>query len=433
MKPGCSSLEGILQENGPFLWQYGTFAPVPNPYTWINLTNVVWVEQPVGTGFSQGTPTATSEEDVAEQFMGFWKNFMDTFDLKGKKVYITGESYAGAYVPYIASAFLDTNNTEYFNLIGSMIYDPVITYDIIQDQYPAVPFVDYWSGLFPFNDTFKETIHSMADSCGYTDFNEKYLSFPPPGPMPAKKDLPGMDRLGLAVTADCDVFDLIYNEIFNLNPCWDIYQVATTCPVLWDVLGFPGSFDYLPAGASIYFNRTDVQKAINAPIMEWSECSNENVFVNGIDKSPPSGLTVLPGVIERSNRTIIGHGALDMVLIANGTLLGIQNMTWNGLQGFQTRPTEPFYVPYHNDPSESTLAGAGVMGTAHTERGLTFVGVDLSGHMIPQYAPTAAYRTVEFLLGRIESLQEVSSFTTESWGQSTGELGNGTAPFFKKF
>ena len=44
--PGCSSLEGLLQENGPFLWQYGTFAPVKNPYTWINLTNMVWVEQP---------------------------------------------------------------------------------------------------------------------------------------------------------------------------------------------------------------------------------------------------------------------------------------------------------------------------------------------------------------------------------------------------
>lgn len=36
--PGCSSLEGLLQENGPFLWQYGTFAPVKNPYTWVNLT-----------------------------------------------------------------------------------------------------------------------------------------------------------------------------------------------------------------------------------------------------------------------------------------------------------------------------------------------------------------------------------------------------------
>ena len=38
--PGCSSLEGLLQENGPFLWQYGTYQPVPNPYTWVNLTNV---------------------------------------------------------------------------------------------------------------------------------------------------------------------------------------------------------------------------------------------------------------------------------------------------------------------------------------------------------------------------------------------------------
>lgn len=46
--PGCSSLEGFLQENGPVLWQYGTYRPVQNPWTWVNLTNVVWVEQPIG-------------------------------------------------------------------------------------------------------------------------------------------------------------------------------------------------------------------------------------------------------------------------------------------------------------------------------------------------------------------------------------------------
>jgi carboxypeptidase D len=34
---------------------------------------MVWVEQPVGTGFSQGEPTATSEEEIAAQFAGFWK------------------------------------------------------------------------------------------------------------------------------------------------------------------------------------------------------------------------------------------------------------------------------------------------------------------------------------------------------------------------
>lgn len=45
--PGCSSLEGFFQENGPFLWEPGTLAPVQNPYSWVNLSNVLWVEQPV--------------------------------------------------------------------------------------------------------------------------------------------------------------------------------------------------------------------------------------------------------------------------------------------------------------------------------------------------------------------------------------------------
>jgi len=91
-----------------FRWQYGTYAPVKNNYNWNNLTNVIWVEQPAGTGFSSkgSTPGATSEEQVAEQFAGFWKNFIETFGLQHKKVYVTGESYAGFYVPcqYIQDA-----------------------------------------------------------------------------------------------------------------------------------------------------------------------------------------------------------------------------------------------------------------------------------------------------------------------------------------
>lgn len=257
-----------------------------------------------------------------------------------------------------------------------MIYDPSTSYDQIQEQIPAVQFVDYWYGLMPFNDSFRAYIHNMSDSCGYTDYINTHLQFPPSGPQPVS--LPGTSD-GISVSADCDVFDAIYNEVFYINPCWDIYQVATTCPQLWDVLGFPGSNPYLPDGATIYFNRTDVQKAINAPLMEWEECAGP-VFVNNTDNSPPSGLSVLPGVIERSKRTVIGHGALDMVLISNGTLLMIQNMTWNGAQGFQSKPADPFYVPYHHEESASTIAASGVFGTTHTERGLTWVSVDLSGH-----------------------------------------------------
>ena len=59
---------------------------------------MVWVEQPVGTGFSQGVPNAKNETVVAQQFMGFFKNFVDTFGLQNRKVFITGESYAGYFV-----------------------------------------------------------------------------------------------------------------------------------------------------------------------------------------------------------------------------------------------------------------------------------------------------------------------------------------------
>ncbi|KAE8448109.1 hypothetical protein EG329_009874 [Mollisiaceae sp. DMI_Dod_QoI] len=416
--PGCSSLEGLLQENGPFLWQYGTYKPVPNPWTWVNLTNVVWVEQPVGTGFSQGIPTATNETDVAAQFLGFWENFVDTFALQNRRIFVTGESYAGYYVPYIADAMLNKNDTTYHDLEATMIYDPSTSYDAIQEQIPAVQFVDYWYGLMPFNDTFRAELHNMSDSCGYTDYITKYLAFPPPGKFPSQ--LPGQDADGKTLDG-CDVFNTICNEVFYVNPCWDIYQVATTCPLLWDVLGSPGTFNYLPERATVYFNRTDVQEAINAPISNWEECSSSNVFVHR-DNSPPSGVSVLPGVIERSKRT-----ALDMVLISNGTLMMIQNMTWNGSQGFTTKPSDPFYVPYHDNLSPSTLAAAGVLGTTHTERGLTWVSVDLSGHMIPQYAPSASYRHLEFLLGRIDSLSSTVPFTTDGYPQSNATLGNGTA------
>jgi carboxypeptidase D len=186
-----------------------------------------------------------------------------------------------------------------------MIYDPSTSYTAIQEQIPANQFVDYWYGLMPFNDSFSAQLHNMSDSCGYTDFLNTYLQFPPPGPLPTQ--LPGTDEDGNLLDG-CDIFDAISNEVFYVNPCWDIYQVATTCPMLWDVLGFPGTNAYLPEGATIYFNRTDVQEAINAPIGNWEECSSDPVFVNNTDTSPPSGVSVLAGVIERSKRTVIGHG-----------------------------------------------------------------------------------------------------------------------------
>lgn len=215
--PGCSSLEGFLQENGPVLWQYGTYRPVQNPWTWVNLTNVVWVEQPIGTGFTQGNVTATNEEDVTEQFMGFWKNFITTFAMEGYTVYIAGESYAGAYIPYIANGFQNSNNTTYYNLSSILIYDGVYSYDAVGENIPTAAFADYWAPLLDLNDTTIAMLHNMSDACGYTQFLEEALVYPPKGPLPTPQDADG--------TADnCSTWNILYNAAIEINPCFDIYQ-----------------------------------------------------------------------------------------------------------------------------------------------------------------------------------------------------------------
>ncbi|KAK4451899.1 carboxypeptidase [Podospora aff. communis PSN243] len=424
--PGCSSLSGLLQENGPILWQAGTYKPVQNPWGWNTLTNMIWVEQPVGTGFTTGPITAKSEEDVASQFNGFWKNFVDTFGLHGYKVYIAGESYAGLYCPYIASAMLNANDKSYFDLSGLMIYDPVISEFAIQEEIPTVQFVDYWRGLFPFNDTFRASLHARDKKCGYSAYIEEYLVYPPKGFQPGETELPGYNDL------DCQYILWDVSEAARrLNPCFNVYQVASTCPLPWDVLGFPGSTMWTPDGANVYFNRADVKNTIHAPSdINWSVCNEREVFPYG-DNSESSIRSVIPHVIDTTQNVIIAHGALDMVLFANGTLLSIQNMTWGGKLGFQNKPTQPFYVPSSNMwASPMSMAAEGVFGTVITERGLTYVGVALSGHMVPQYAPSAAYRQLEFLLGRVNCVNCTVPFTTDRPASSQSEqpLGEGIAP-----
>lgn len=145
---------------------------------------------------------------------------------------------------------------------------------------------------------------------------------------------------------------------------------------------------------------------------------------------------MLPSVIERTNNVIVGSGSLDYLLLSNGTLMTLNNMTFNGAQGFSKAPSDPFFVPYspsigfvidetENQPIPATtvglVGGGGILGTTHTERGLTWVTVALAGHEIPQYVPGAAYRQLEFLLGRIPSLTQMGDFTTQH-GNYTGTV-----------
>lgn len=52
------------------------------------MTNMLWVDNPVGTGFSQGRITARSEEGVAKDFVGFFENFEKLFGINNYKIYM---------------------------------------------------------------------------------------------------------------------------------------------------------------------------------------------------------------------------------------------------------------------------------------------------------------------------------------------------------
>jgi len=385
--PGCSSLEGSFQENGPFTWSLGQAHPTQNEWSWTNLSSIIYIEQPVGTGFSQGTPTARNENDVAEQLVGFMQQFLEIFsELKGKKFYITGESYAGMYVPYIANFIFENPGALDLNLQGIWVSDPVLGQDVAQTQIPALPFVQKYEHVFAFSQTFMSQLQNMSDSCGYTGYADKFVKYPPAGTLPLPGGSPNVpDR--------CDLWDTIFDEAVNINPAFNIYRIFDTWPILWDVLGFPGSFPQ--AQTPLYFNLDEVKQAIHAPMeVDWAECSNINVFPHGDSSDPPALNGVLTNVIQKSNRSVVVHGLGDFILIAEGTRIVLQNMTWNGLQGFQT--------PLLND--SFVVEGMGPLGNTQTERGLTYVEVSLSGHMVPQFSPVAAMQIMSFLMGFRDSI-----------------------------
>jgi carboxypeptidase D len=80
----------------------------PNPHSWNNIADYFWLDQPAGVGFgtSDADGYVADEAGMAEDFISFLGNLVKVFPSLAKRpLYLTGESYAGMYIPYIMKAY----------------------------------------------------------------------------------------------------------------------------------------------------------------------------------------------------------------------------------------------------------------------------------------------------------------------------------------
>ena len=63
--PGCSSQLALFGENGPYIVE-DDLSLTLNPQSWNNNATVIWVDQPVGTGFSYGGVPCHNEDCVGK-------------------------------------------------------------------------------------------------------------------------------------------------------------------------------------------------------------------------------------------------------------------------------------------------------------------------------------------------------------------------------
>ncbi|KAK5968124.1 Carboxypeptidase [Trichostrongylus colubriformis] len=106
--PGCSSYVGLFEELGPFYVNYDGESLYENVYAWNTKANVLYLESPIGVGFSYDTSqdsysTANDDQTAAQNYAAL-KDFFIRVQPKfiNRTFFLAGESYAGVYVPMLS-------------------------------------------------------------------------------------------------------------------------------------------------------------------------------------------------------------------------------------------------------------------------------------------------------------------------------------------
>ena len=165
--PGCSSLLAFATENGPYQMSAGDTTFHKNPHAWNLNANVLYIEQPAGVGFSSSNCTASPADCVFDDMsqsvdtLFFVKAWLERYpNYKGKPLYISGESYGGIYIPYLAWQL--AHNATDITVSGFMVGNGVTNWEY--DTTPATIQTAYHHAMY------SEQLHDelLASNCNWT-------------------------------------------------------------------------------------------------------------------------------------------------------------------------------------------------------------------------------------------------------------------------
>lgn len=206
--PGCSSMLGFMQENGPWIIDDFETDVKENPYPWNAQANVLYLEAPAGVGFSIGRDdNAKTHNDMSSSMDNFkaLQLFYQKFpEFLSNELYITGESYAGLYVPYLTWQVYQNNlrakfdnKTQAYNIKGFAVGNGATDWQ--QDGEPVYPWTFANFELLP--PSFMDKYTSLGCEYYHADI------WPMKGPQ---------DK--------CDeLFNQMFNQIDSLN-IYDLYR-----------------------------------------------------------------------------------------------------------------------------------------------------------------------------------------------------------------
>ncbi|KVI11734.1 serine carboxypeptidase II-2-like [Cynara cardunculus var. scolymus] len=390
--PGCSSVAfGMAEEIGPFHVDKDGKSVYLNPYSWNNVANLLFLDSPVGVGYSYSNTSSdlmsNGDKRTAADSLEFVLNWLERFpEYKGRDFYITGESYAGHYVPQLSQAIVRYNKANAgspINLKGYMVGNALT--DDYSDHVGLFQFM--WAAGMISDQTYKK----LNDVCNKESF--------------------------IHPSSECDhMTDIAYQEMGNIDPYSIFTPPCSTNGITkrllrrWHNVGQIGqSYDPCTEQHSlVYFNLPEVQNALHVyqsnSKSRWETCSN----VVGMywKDSPISVLDVHQELISSGLRVWIFSGDTDAVIPVTSTRYSIDALNLTTISPWRA---------WYDDGQ--------VGGWTQKYEGLTFVTVRGAGHEVPLHKPKQALTLVKsFLAGismapfeqviepRASALEEVSGF-----------------------